>query len=84
MALGAAGFERGPLIETYMPSSGTWESIRWDTPRLINSAGEILLFRVAGVTEMADWEVHERFLMEDMPLMYSSPLDRQRHKKRCH
>jgi hypothetical protein len=85
MALGAVGFERGPLIETYIPSSATWESIRWDTPRLIHSAGEILLVRVAGVTEMADWEVHERFVMEERsssPLTYSSPLDEKHRKKR--
>lgn len=81
ISLGAAGFEAGSLIETYLPSDGQWKPIRWDTPRLIKSAGEILLIRVAGVSDMLDWDEHASFIMDEppsSPLMHSSPLGKKR------
>lgn len=70
VALGAAGLEAGSSVETYMSSTKRWIRTRWDTPRRIESAGDILLFRVAGVTHMANWDDHVPFLIDQVP---SSP-----------
>jgi hypothetical protein len=60
MHFGAVGLEKG-CIEVYRTQS--WIPIRWDTPYPIQAAGEIVLIRVQGVTELADWEVHAPFIV---------------------
>jgi hypothetical protein len=58
---GVVGFEKGYCIEAYRPQVG-WVQIRWDTPYPIQRAGEMVLIRVQGVTELADWDIHAPFI----------------------
>jgi hypothetical protein len=63
MPLGVVGLEQGTSIEAYKPQVG-WVPIRWDTPYLIQAAGEIILIRAQGVTELADWNAHAPFIIQ--------------------
>ena len=60
VALGAAGLEVNSL-EAYRPPVG-WVPILWDTPYRIYAAGEMVLIRVRGVTELQDWDIHAPFI----------------------
>jgi len=60
--LGKRGLEQGSLMEAYTQSTG-WKQIRWDTPYPVKKAGEVLLLRLSGVTEMQDFDVHAPYVI---------------------
>jgi hypothetical protein len=46
LALGTHPLEEGMCIEYYDPDAGSWISIRWDSPLLIEKSGAALLVQV--------------------------------------
>ena len=57
LELGACGIEQLASLEVFRVRDGTWVTDRWDTPRPVGYAGQILHARYSGVKNVSGFDI---------------------------
>lgn len=54
--------EKGNTLQRFIPTrqrgKGKWITIRWDSPIRVRNAGDAILLRYLGISDMEHWVIH--------------------------